>query len=701
MGSGPQNHWLVDVAKRAKLAGAERLDIAASTPIREAWSAVARVCRIDDADVAAVVASHFRLNVAKLETAEARALKLVPESVARKFGLLPIHETDRNIYVATSSPLDLDAEQAVGFAAGRTPVLEIAPPAVLDDAIESLYSPDRAVEAILGNMPEDLTDAVRLIDEPLSNDLSTQDVITAPVVKLTNFILQDAIRERASDVHIEPARIGGVVRFRVDGVLRTQMQLPAAAFVRVISRIKVLGKMNIADRMRPQDGRARVQIDSHAWDLRISTVPVRDREKVVIRILDPEGSPTLDKLGMAPAELARVRQLVGFREGVVIVTGPTGSGKTTTMYGALRQLATGEINIMTVEDPVEYELPGITQIQVETKRDVTFASSLRAILRQDPDVVFVGEIRDAETAEIAVQASMTGHLVLATLHTNDAVGTIPRLLDLGLTAVSIAACLRGVVAQRLIRRVCPNCNESIAPDAELTPRETELAARYGARPTVRAVGCKRCSSSGYRGRLALSEVLVSTPTFLDAVARASAPSVLQQLATTGGMRPIRDVALDAVRAGITTIEEVERVVGELAAPTPVAAATENAVPQVLVVDDDAVIRRLARALLENVPLRVNEADDGPVAMAMLESSSDFSLMILDLDMPSMTGRDVLVRLRSNPATAALPVIVLTGSESRDDEAALMDAGADDYIKKPIDPARFVARVRALLRRSGE
>jgi CheY-like chemotaxis protein len=321
-------------------------------------------------------------------------------------------------------------------------------------------------------------------------------------------------------------------------------------------------------------------------------------------------------------------------------------------------------------------------------------------LRQDPDVVFVGEIRDAETAEIAVQASMTGHLVLATLHTNDAVGAIPRLLDLGLTGVSIAACLRGVVAQRLIRRVCPNCHQIIGPADELTPRELELMSRYGVRPTVRAVGCKKCSSSGYRGRLALSEVLVSTPTFLDAVARASTPSVLQTLAMTGGMRPIRDVALDAVRGGITTIEEVERVVGELAAPAPTAPA-EAAVPQVLVVDDDPIIRRLARTLLEKVPFRVSEADDGPVALAMLEASADCALMILDLDMPAMGGRDVLVRLRSNPATSALPVIVLTGSESRDDEAALMDAGADDYIKKPIDPSRFVARVRALLRRSGE
>lgn len=697
MADKPQ-HWLVDVARRANLPEVDRLDIPSSTPIREAWSAVARVCRIGEPELAAVVASRFRLNVARLDAAEPRSLKLVPESVARRFGVLPLRETDRNIFIATSTPLDIDAEQAVAFAAGRTPVFEIASPGPVADAIESLYSPDRVVEALLGPTDADLTDAVHLVDEPEADLVNSNELTTAPVVKLTNFILQEAVRERASDVHIEPAGTGGIVRLRIDGVLRTQMQLPAAAFVRVISRIKVLGKLNIADRMRPQDGRARVRIENRPYDLRISTVPVREREKVVIRILDPEGSPMLDKLGLSEHELARIRQLIGFREGVVIVTGPTGSGKTTTMYGALRQLATGAINIMTVEDPVEYELQGITQIQVETKRDVTFASSLRAILRQDPDVVFVGEIRDAETAEIAVQASMTGHLVLATLHTNDAVGTVPRLIDLGLSPVSIAASVRGIVAQRLIRRACTFCREAIGPIDQLNAHEQELASRYGVRPRVRAVGCKHCGSTGYRGRMALAEVVVATPTFLDAVAHSSAPSVLQQLAVTGGMRPIREVALDAVRAGETTIDEVERVVGELAAPP--AEKPVSDIPQVLLVDDDPIIRRLARALLEKIPVKVSDADDGPLALALIEAGNEFSLMILDLDMPSLGGHDVLVRLRSNPATAALPVIVLTGSEARGDEAALMDAGADDYIKKPIDPARFVARVRAMLRRMG-
>lgn len=690
-------HWLVNVARQAKLPGSDGLDVAMSMPIRDAWDVVSRLCRIDEQALAVVVAQHFRLQVANLDMVEPRALKLVPESLARRYDVLPLRETDRSIYLATSFPLDYDAEQAIGFVAGRSAILEMAAPGPLLHAIDALYSPERVVEAILGSAAGDLTDAVQVVDEPQPDELGAAESSAAPVVKLTNFILQEAIRERASDIHIEPTRNGGLVRIRVDGVLRAQMQLPPAAFVRVISRVKILGRLNIADRMRPQDGRARVQIHSKPYDLRISTVPVREREKAVIRILDPEGAPTLASLGMADRELARVQQLIGFREGVVIVTGPTGSGKTTTMYGALRQLATGAINIMTVEDPVEFELPGVTQIQVETKRDVTFASSLRAILRQDPDVVFVGEIRDSETAEIAVQASMTGHLVFATLHTNDAVGTIPRLLDLGLTSVSIAACLRGIVAQRLIRRICENCKEAII--GELTAHEQQLATRYGVRPTVRALGCARCGNTGYRGRIAIAEVLMATPALVDSIARAAPPSVLQQQATIGGMRPLREVALDAVRNQITTMDEVERVVGEMTVAPP--APGPGDVPNALVVDDDPVIRRLARALLEKLPMHVSEADDGPGALAMAEASNDFSLMVLDLDMPTMNGRDVIIRLRANPATAGLPVIVLTGSESRDDEAMIMDVGADDYIKKPIDPTRFVARVKALLRRSLE
>ncbi|HEY5219627.1 MAG TPA: ATPase, T2SS/T4P/T4SS family, partial [Gemmatimonadaceae bacterium] len=292
--------------------------------------------------------------MASLSEAEPGALKLVPESLARRYGVIPVRETDRQIFIATSNPLDVEAEQALGFASSRTPVFLVAAPLAILEAIDQLYSPDRVVEALLGTVDGDIADAVQLVEDIAPELLQSSDVSTKPVVMLTNLILQEAVRERASDIHIEPGRSGGAVRMRVDGVLRNQMQLPMAALSRVISRIKILGKLDIADRLRPQDGRARIKIHGKSYDLRMSTVPARDAEKAVIRVLDAEGAPPLGALGLAQKELERLRQLMGHREGIVLVTGPTGSGKTTTLYAMVRELAAGAVNVMTVEDPVEY-----------------------------------------------------------------------------------------------------------------------------------------------------------------------------------------------------------------------------------------------------------------------------------------------------------------------------------------------------------
>ena len=414
----------------------------------------------------------------------------------------------------------------------------------------------------------------------------------------------------------------------------------------------------------------------------------------MIRILDPSGAPTLAQLDMLDLELRRFRQVLTFREGIVIVTGPTGSGKTTTLYAAVRELATGEVNIMTVEDPVEYELGGITQIQVEPKRGVTFPSALRAILRQDPDVVFVGEIRDLETAQVAVQAAMTGHLVLATLHTNDALGVIPRLVDIGLDRASIAGALRGIVAQRLLRRICPDCEQRI--EGSLTDAERRLAGIYGVTPSVRAAGCAQCAMTGYRGRTPVNEVFLPTPPFLEAVAKGATALELQRLATSTGMRPMRGVALEKVRLGTSTLQEVERVLGEGITEAP--AASDQA--HILVVDDDPTVRALERVLLEKNGFRVAEVGDGSAAIEHFASGGECVLVVLDLDLPTLNGLNVLRRIRSTASTAGIPVVVLTGSDGGEAEVNAMNAGADDYIRKPLEPARFVARVKAALRRAG-
>jgi type II secretory ATPase GspE/PulE/Tfp pilus assembly ATPase PilB-like protein/ActR/RegA family two-component response regulator len=696
-------HWLLDTARRAGLAVADAAPVDAAAPLADAWAAVARAAGTTEDQLARQVATHYRLGAADLQLAEPRALSLVPEKVARRHHVFPLRETDRQLVVATANPNDLDAEQALAFASGRTTVFEVAPPTAIMTAIDAHYAPDRVVETLLDRVGAEVAEDIRLIEEVAPEAVATGAIESTPVVKLTSLIIGDAVKEGASDIHLEPGRDGGTVRFRVDGVLRTHMQLPMPALNRVVSRIKVMSKMDIADRLRPQDGRARVQAHGRTLDLRISTVPTRDAEKAVIRLLDTKGNKTLDDLAMPAHELSRFRRLLSHRDGIVVVTGPTGSGKTTTLYAAIGELATGEVNIMTVEDPVEYELKGLTQIQVEPKRGVTFASALRSILRQDPDVIFVGEIRDLETAEVAVQAALTGHLVLATLHTNDAVGAVARFADLGLDRAKIAGALRGAVAQRLLRRVCSTCAVPVA--GALTADESRLAARYGTQPMMRTVGCAKCGRTGYRGRLPVLEVLLATAAFEPLITAAASGAELQKAAVTGGLRPLRDVALEHVRSGATTLQEVDRVLGDSGSggggggaepPTP----SVEAQPHILLVDDDAVNRTVARAVLEKNGFRVSEVGDGVAALERLDGPPEFNLMILDLDMPRLGGMEVLARVRKTVATAGMPVIVLTGSTTEDSEIAVMESGADDYVRKPLDPARFLARVKAALRRAG-
>ncbi|MFP4623512.1 MAG: ATPase, T2SS/T4P/T4SS family [Gemmatimonadota bacterium] len=716
-----QRHWLVHVLRRAGIEGAETLSIEPGIPTAEAWMVACEETGLGQAELASHVAAYFRLGVARLEAAESAATKLVPEKIARQYTIFPLKEDERNLTVATSDPTNFAAEQALGFISGRKAVFEVAPPPYILDSINASYSADGVIESLLSRMDRAIADSGSVLTEKNSQDVSEAEAEadSAPVIKLTNLILRDAAINGASDIHIEPGASGGTVRFRIDGVLRNYMQLPLPALIRVVSRIKIMGDLDIADKWRPQDGRTRVMVEGRPYDIRISTVPTREAEKVVLRILKGGQAAKLGEIGLPGWELGRLRQLLSNRDGIVFVTGPTGSGKTTTLYAAIRELATGEVNIMTVEDPVEYELPGITQIQVQPKRGVTFASALRAILRQDPDVILVGEIRDLETAEVAVQAAMTGHLVLATLHTNDAVSAIARLLDIGLDGPSIAATVRGALAQRLVRRICDECGEPIR--GEMTREEVRLAKLYNLRPPLRSIGCRRCAETGYRGRLPVQEVFVVNTAIADMISDGATYSELYNAAVKSGMRPLAQVGVERVRSGETTLEELERVLGleaeepgteeersaghETAAPERAAVeepSVEPAAPReppILVVGDHAEDRQLVRTVLEKHGFLVEEARDGTGALERIGSGDPPALVVLDLDLPTVDGREVLDRLRSSADTVALPVIILTGSPDPEDEYRLMEAGADDYLRKPLDPPRFVARVRAALRRA--
>jgi type IV pilus assembly protein PilB len=697
-------HWIAAAASRAGLKGAEVLVVPGDISLIDSWEIASRTLGLSATDLAKSLAPAFGLADADFEKAEPRALALLPERIARKYHVFPLREDDRHLVIATADPTNIEVEHAIGFAAGRRPIFELASPGAIEEALCASYSSDRAMDLLLSSVDEQVADAVRIVEELEPEAVAASDVESAPVVKLTNLILRDATVQGASDIHIEPGAKGGTVRFRVDGVMRLYMHLPMVALNRVVSRIKVLGKLDITDRLRPQDGRSKVSVDGRYIDLRISTVCTREAEKAVIRILRPENTRKLDEIGITPRELARLRQLLNCRDGIVIVTGPTGSGKTTTLYSAIRELATGEVNISTVEDPVEYELPGITQIQVDTKRGVTFANSLRALLRQDPDIIFVGEIRDAETAHIAAQAAMTGHLVLATLHTNDAMSTIARLLDLGLDRQTIATTLRGTLAQRLIRRVCTDCAQPLI--GSLTEEEETLGARYGVLPLSRAVGCKRCGNTGYRGRLPLIEVSVITPTLADMITAGAAVNSLQRAAVAQGMVPLRDVAVARVRRGETTLQEVERVIGDSIEDQK--EQHKGGPPSILVVNADPAWRRMARALLEGGGFRVAEAVDAIQAMQLMGSGEEFALMVTDMMMPTLAGTQMTPdRKPGMRPTTAIPALPFPPRSPQPQPQQQPQPSMPEQQPKhangtdgqSIDWARFAATVQSSIRRT--
>lgn len=688
-------HWLVRIAERAGLHG-ERPEIELGSKARDVWGLVSHAYDMEDEQLTEKVAEYFRLEVANFDMLDPNAVLLVGETMCRNHHIYPLYESNRQIHVATCDPTDVEAERAIGFSTGRTAVFHVASPMTIQSVLDDRFSPEKAVESLLGSLEYDDIDedAVKLVEEMGPESVSTEDASATPVVKLTNLIIRDGILQKASDIHIEPGRKVGTVRYRVDGVLRKHMDLPMSAMNRVISRIKILSKLDIADRLRPQDGKARVSIQNHAYDLRVSTIPAGSGEKCVIRILDSSAQLTLDDLDLPKYELQRIRQLMTYRDGIVVVTGPTGSGKTTTLYGALRELADGKINIMTVENPIEYELPNITQTQVEVKQGVTFSTALRAILRQDPDVILVGEIRDSETAVTAAHAAQTGHLVLATIHANDAVSAVARLADLGLQYSTIASTLRGAIAQRLMRKVCSACAEPVR--GVLTPEEERLAEKNGMEPVVRAVGCNECGFTGYKGRLPVNEVLMSGPRFQAAVEARKGWKTLNSICIQGGMRPMLQVALEWVSMGKTTLVEVERALGEQGIDD---SDQDEGPARILVVDDDAEARLLHRTLLTQEGYLVEEAKDGYTALDMLKEDNEFNLIILDLAMPGIDGREVLARIRGSRDTQALPVLISTGTGDEHTETELLEMGADDYLDKSATSARFMAHVRAVLRRA--
>ncbi len=485
-----------------------------------------------------------------------KVLELIPETLARKHQVIPLFKVGETLTVATADPLNLTALDEIRLKTGKTIEAVVTTEEEISQALGEYYGAHGRLEELVSGMSNEKgLDPGKAMDPKRLQGL----VSDPPVVKLVNLLLADAVRNRASDIHLEPERDALRVRFRVDGMLREFTSLPKHLEPAVLSRTKILASMDIAERRKPQDGRFRINMEGHELDVRVSVMPAIDGETIVLRLLDHRGlSLRLDQIGMGPQVLARYRELLKKAWGILLVTGPTGSGKTTTLYATLSMLNAVEKNIVTLEDPVEYRLSGVRQIPVNPAVNLTFATGLRSILRQDPDVIMVGEIRDSETAEIAVQSALTGHLVFSTLHTNDAATAITRLVDMGIEPFLITSSLIGVMAQRLIRTVCSDCKE---PD----PSQAEAAAKLGFTGQgkwARGKGCRQCGQTGFHGRVGLFELMTMDGELQRLTLAKASSTALNERARAAGMIPLRTEGFRKAAEGVTTVDEILRVTQE-------------------------------------------------------------------------------------------------------------------------------------------
>lgn len=476
-----------------------------------------------------------------------KLMNLVPKEFAKRNMLIPLKQEGDRLFVAMADPMDFFAIDDLRLSTGFHIEVAIASKDDILRAINKYYDIDDTVEEFLNIIPA---------QEPREQENIVED--DSPIVKLVNQILQMAVEQRASDIHIDPQETKVVIRYRIDGILRTERALPKHMQGMLTARIKILANMDITEHRVPQDGRIKMNIDFHPVDLRVSTLPTIYGEKIVMRVLDLGAALNdLNKLGFNKVNLQRFIQLIEQPTGIVLITGPTGSGKSSTLYAALNRLNGEHVNIITIEDPVEYQLEGVNQIQVNPNVGMTFAEGLRSILRQDPNIIMVGEIRDRETAEIAIRASLTGHLVLSTLHTNDALSTVARLIDMGVEPFLVATSLSGVVSQRLVRRVCRDCQEEHEP----TKREVDIFARRGLKieKVMRGRGCPTCNMTGYKGRIALHELMVMSDEMRKVILNGEPLSKLREIAIKNKMIFLIDDGLLKVKQGLTTTEEVLRV----------------------------------------------------------------------------------------------------------------------------------------------
>ena len=707
--------------------------------------ALASLGLADEQSMAAAIAKGLQLESlgAELPEVPAEVANLLPADFCRKRIVVPLSLQGKTLRLALADPMDYSTTQDVEFRTAKRVAAVVASLTQIQSLIRQVYPVEapanldalatlgvRGEVETVGDLEIEVIDPAKL----------AKDTQMPPVIRLVNQILSGAAENGASDIHIEPKENHLQVRYRVDGLLRDVIMVPRNQSDATISRLKIISGMDISDRRRPQDGRSRLKYEGKRIDLRVSTLPTQFGEKVVIRLLDSKRAQvTMQQLGLTPENQRTFELMLSRAQGMILVTGPTGSGKSSTLYTALNWVKSPTKNIITVEDPIEYQLDGVNQVQINTKAGVTFAAGLRSILRQDPNIIMVGEIRDQETAGIALEAAQTGHLLLSTLHTNDAPGTITRLLDLGIEPFLISSAVIGILAQRLVRSPCPSCSVSQTPSADAIEKAGGASRLPADAKWVTGHGCEKCQQSGSKGRIAIHELLPVTDEVRELISRRASEHAIRKAARDAGMRTLLEDGIRKAAKGLTTLEDVVRVVAaddtaahkeestkpQAAPPSavrgnakthhqeaevqpeemPLPAMSEPGKPgdsqakqRVLIVEDSATIASVVKYFLELEGFEVLMAKDGKSGLRAAKRHKP-NVIVTDCNMPGMDGMAMVRALRAEAVTRGIAVLMLTSEEGVEKEAEALEAGVDDYILKPVEPRRLAARVRSLLARS--
>ena len=708
---------------------------------------------LDDVDIANALASQLKIPFLRLEKIKVPEdiISLIPREMAEQYTLLPLRKVQKGVVVAIANPLEFYALDDLRFVTQMPVFIVVSPLGEILDAIRNHY-PKKTPQDGFPNHEQGEDVVMEVIQRKDAQDRGDQDLLNLaempPVVRFTNAILADAIRMKASDIHIEPQKVKLVIRCRVDGIMQETLKTDKHVHASLVSRIKVISNLDISIRRKPQDGKAQVKYGGDIFDLRVSTMPTSYGEKVTIRILNPATAKlSPEDLGLAPKDLDQLLDAIRRPQGTILVTGPTGSGKSSTLYACLNRLNTSLVNIITVEDPVEFDVEGINQVQINPRAGLTFAAGLRSILRQDPDIVMLGEIRDGETAGIAFQAAQTGHLVLSTLHTNDAPSAVTRLMDLGIDDFQITAALVAVLGQRLVRRIHSGCKVPFTPDPKILERIGPCSGRDRGGAFFKGTGCDACHRTGYAGRMGLFELLMITPALKECITSGVSAQTLKNAGEREGFRTLSADGIEKALLGLTTLGEVFRVAppemriglpttaGAETPPEPVSrneptpeGGTADAVSpeeiwladaqkeepsvftadetpplaagdvKILVVDDSEITRKVLCNALETekyVSIQAGHGKEG-LERALREKPD---LIVTDYQMPGMDGIALIKALKSRVSTAGIPIIMLTAVDDVSSEVEVFDAGADDYLTKPVNPKRFLARVKRYVRPS--